>query len=330
MSLFRTNIQLPSSENRINYKSKNLFLGSCFTENIGNKLLENKFSVEINPFGVLYNPVSVKNAIEILFEEKKFTEKDLYHYNDVWLSFYHDTSFSDIDSEQCLKKINARLENSYKYFDKLEYLFITWGTAWAYKFNESKQFVSNCHKIPAKEFQREKLEINSIVNDYERLFEKLNKSNPNLKVIFTLSPVRHWKDGAVQNQISKSILIVAIHELVNKFSNIEYFPSYEIVMDDLRDYRFYTEDMLHPNNVALDYIWNKFSDRYFDSSTIALKNEITKIVKARNHRPFSEKSESHQKFIRKQLKEIEKLKLENPFLNFTEEIQYFTEKLIAK
>ncbi len=330
MNIFRTNIELSPSENRINHQSRTLFLGSCFTENVGNKLFENKFSVDINPFGVLYNPVSVKNAIDILLEKKEFRKNDLYNFNDSWLSFYHDTSFSDIDADKCQEKINRKLKDSYKYFENLDYLVITWGTAWAYKFKESGKIVSNCHKIPAKAFQREKLELDSVVADYESLIVKLKELNPDLKIIFTVSPVRHWKDGAVQNQISKSTLIIAIQALINKFSNIEYFPSYEIMMDDLRDYRFYEEDMLHPNKVAVDYIWNKFSDRYFDNSTTALMKDISKIANARNHRPFNEKSKSHQKFLAKQLIEIKQLKSENPFLDFAEEIDYFTEKLIAK
>ncbi|MEA3318273.1 MAG: GSCFA domain-containing protein, partial [Bacteroidota bacterium] len=147
---------------------------------------------------------------------------------------------------------------------------------------------------------------------------------------FTVSPVRHWKDGAEQNQLSKSTLLLAIHELIDKFENIEYFPSYEIMMDDLRDYRFYTEDMLHPNKVAIDYIWDKFSDRYFDNTTLLLIKEISKIVKAVNHRPYNEESDSHQKFIAKQLSEIDKLKLKNSFLDFTNELEYLGKKLIGK
>lgn len=330
MNLFRTNMQLESSENKITHKSKLLFLGSCFTKNIGDKLVENKFSVDLNPFGVLYNPLSVMNALNILLEKNEFNKNDLYKYKDNWLSFYHDTSFSDSDSKKCLTKINSKLNDSFKFFEKLDYLVITWGTIWTYKFTESGKTVSNCHKIPANKFSRQKLELSQIISDYYELIIQLRNANPELKIIFTVSPVRHWKDGAEQNQLSKSTLLLAIHELIDKFENIEYFPSYEIMMDDLRDYRFYTEDMLHPNKVAIDYIWDKFSDRYFDNTTLLLIKEISKIVKAVNHRPYNEESDSHQKFIAKQLSEIDKLKLKNSFLDFTNELEYLGKKLIGK
>lgn len=324
MKNFRTIIEAEPSKNKINYHTSVLFLGSCFTENIGDKMDELKFPVLINPFGVLYNPVSVRNALEILIDQKLFAESDLNFFNGQWFSFYHDTEFSATDQKKSLNKINTSIELAAKQLKNAKYLVITFGTAWVYKYLESGNVVSNCHKIPAKKFDRFKLGVEDIFVEWANLINRLNELNKKLKIIFTVSPVRHWKDGAVQNQLSKSTLILAINQLKNKFDNIEYFPAYEIMMDDLRDYRFYADDMLHPSNMAIEYIWEQFSQTYFEKETTDIIKEIDKIILARNHRPLNPDTENHKKFLKKQVEIIKKISKKFPFINLKDELDYFT------
>lgn len=302
-------------------------MGSCFTENIGNKMDALKFPAVINPFGVLYNPESLQKGLEILIEQKQFTKDDLIFFNEQWFSFYHDTEFSHPDQQKCLNKINSSIKLAASQIRKSKYLIITFGTAWVYKYLETDNIVSNCHKIPAVEFERFKLCVENIFVEWTKLINRLNKLNKNLKIIFTVSPVRHWKDGAVQNQLSKSTLFLAIHQLIKIFKNVEYFPSYEIMMDDLRDYRFYADDMLHPSSAAIEYIWEHFSETYFDSETKQINTEINKILQARNHRPLKPETENHKKFIKSQIKFIEKTLEAYPFIDLDKELNFFKSAL---
>lgn len=323
MKTFRTIIQPEPSKNRIDYHSPVLFLGSCFTENIGNKMIDLKFPVLINPFGVLYNPVSVRQSIEILLDKRNFKESDLSFYNNQWYSFYHDTEFSNTDKNECLNNINHKLNEAREHLEKVKYIIITFGTAWVYEYIESAKVVSNCHKIPAKKFRRFKLGVEDIFVNWAKLINRIEDFNPDLKIIFTVSPVRHWKDGAVQNQLSKSTLILAINQLMKIFDQVEYFPSYEIMMDDLRDYRFYADDMLHPSKVAIDYIWENFSETYFDSETKNTIKEVEKIVQAYNHRPLNPNTNNHTNFKESTLNKINELNKKYPFLNFEAEKLHF-------
>ncbi|MCK5169127.1 MAG: GSCFA domain-containing protein [Bacteroidales bacterium] len=327
MKNFRTAIEPEPSKSKISYHTPALFLGSCFTENIGDKMLELKFPALVNPFGVLYNPVSVRNGLEILIDQKRFTESDLNFFNEQWFSFYHDTEFSDPDQQKSLNRINTSVELAAKQLRKTKFLIITFGTVWVYKYLESGNVVSNCHKIPEKGFERLKLGVEDIFVEWANLINRLNELNPELKIIFTVSPVRHWKDGAVQNQLSKSTLILAIHQLIQEFPNVEYFPAYEIMMDDLRDYRFYADDMLHPSKVAIDYIWEQFSQTYFEKETTGIIKEINKIILAKNHRSLNPDTENHRKFIEMQIKIIQNLSVEYSFIDFKDELEYFLDNL---
>ncbi|GAI96735.1 unnamed protein product, partial [marine sediment metagenome] len=230
-----------------------MFIGSCFTESIGGKLNDYKFPVDINPFGIIYNPSSVGKSLELLIGEKEFTIDDLFFYNGKWLSFFHHSSFSDKDPELCLSRINAKITESREFLKKAGFLFITFGTAWVFEWKESGETVSNCHKISALKFNHKLLAVEDILENYKTLIHKLLRFNPQLKIIFTVSPIRHWKDGAEGNQVSKAILLLSAHQLLKKFQSVSYFPAYEIIMDDLRDYRFYSDDMIHLNSVAIDY-----------------------------------------------------------------------------
>ena len=301
-------------------------MGSCFTENIGNKMLDLKFPALVNPFGVMYNPVSVQRGLEILLEQKTFTDSDVAFFNEQWFSFYHDTEFSDIDKNACIAKINGSIVKATKQLIEAEYLVITFGTSWIYKYIESGKVVSNCHKIPAKEFERLSLGVENIFVEWANLINRLNELNKKLKIIFTVSPVRHWKDGAVENQLSKSTLILAIHQLKEKFKNVDYFPAYEIMMDDLRDYRYYADDMLHPSNMAIDYIWEQFEQTYFDNKTLNICKEVEKIILAKNHRPLNPNTLNHKKFIENQIKSIQEIELKYPFIDFADELNHFNKQ----
>jgi hypothetical protein len=316
MKEFRTKIQPQPSKNKISYQTPVLFLGSCFTENIGNKMQDLKFPVLVNPFGVLYNPVSVRQSLEIILDKRNFNENDLGFFNEQWFSFYHDTEFSNTDKQECLNYINARLNEARSQFENANYLIITFGTAWVYEYLKTGKVVSNCHKIPAKEFTRYKLGVEDVFVHWAKLLNRIEDYNSDLKVIFTVSPVRHWKDGAVQNQLSKSTLILAIHQIKKIFDNVEYFPAYEIMMDDLRDYRFYADDMLHPSDVAVEYIWQFFKDTYLEKGTNEIIKDVQKIVDAENHRPLNPNSKGHKKFIEKLNLQKQQLMRKYPFLKF--------------
>jgi len=298
-----------------------MFIGSCFTESIGSKLNDYKFPVDINPFGVIYNPSSVSKSLELLIEKKEFTKDDLYFFNGKWLSFFHHSSFSDKNPEQCLSGINAKITESREFLKKAGFLFITFGTAWVFEWKESGETVSNCHKISALKFNRKLLTVEDILENYKTLIHKLIQFNPQLKIIFTVSPIRHWKDGAEGNQVSKAILLLSVHQLMKKIQSISYFPAYEIIMDDLRDYRFYSDDMIHLNSVAIDYIWERFCETYLDKEASGIMKNIDPVISAMGHKPFEPDSNLHQDFLIKILDKIEKLQLQYSFIDFSREIK---------
>ncbi len=315
---FRTEIKISKSEFDINYNSKIFFIGSCFTDNIGNYFKKLKFDTLINPYGVLYNPESIYNTINFIIENKKFKESDLLKFNDKWISLNHHGSFSDTQLNKILNKINTENTKAHIFLKQTDFLFITFGTSWIFRYNETKKTVANCHKIPAKKFTREILSVNNIINNYNKLITNVTKFNPKIKIIFTVSPIRHLKDGAHQNQISKSTLFLAINELNKKFNNTSYFPSYEIVNDDLRDYRFYKDDLTHLTDFTINYIWEKISEKYLKKDTINKISEIDKIIKAVNHKPYNKDSDEYKKFIIDTLKKINKFE-ENLKLDFSTE-----------
>ncbi len=324
---FRTEVNIPSSENRISHKSDILFMGSCFSENIGAMMQERKFRVDLNPFGINYNPSSLSRNLWALLNGRKYTHKDIHEDNGRWFSFDHHGQFSDPDPEVCLQRINQRISSSRGQLSGTDYLLITWGTAWVYVLRESATVVSNCHKLPAKNFSRHLLTVNQVVDTYTKLFAGLRARMPDVKIILTVSPVRHWKDGPVLNSVSKSTLLLSAHKLTELFSYCEYFPAYEIAMDDLRDYRFYGDDLVHPNQQMISYIWEKFTATYFDEPTIHLLGEIEKLNNARNHRPFDPASKQHLQFCKKQLENAKLLAASHPYLDLSDMITFFTRAL---
>lgn len=296
---FRTEVIVTPSEFTISHKDKITMIGSCFVENISTKLVHAGFQVNINPFGIVYNPVSAYIVIEEILQKKKYTETDLFFYQGLYHSFSHHGKFSGLNPESVIQNINTQIDSSYTFLLEGSYLFITFGTANVYYLSSTDSPVANCHKIPANKFYNQRLAPENIINSWNSLLKRLRQLNPAIKIIFTVSPIRHWKDGAHDNQVSKSILFVAIDRLMEANQDTYYFPSYELLMDDLRDYRFYTEDMLHPNSQAVDYIWSKFSDAYFAPHTKCLIKEWGSIQKAFYHKPFNHDSKEYQDFLEK-------------------------------
>ena len=325
---FQTEVQLPDFLWKTGYRNKNVFIGSCFTENVGQRLENANFPVDINPFGILYNPESVAGGLEILLNNKIFSESDLIEQNGLWHSFSHHGKFSAADSNEVVSRINERIRSSSAFLKTANFLFITFGTAWVYRHCESKQVVSNCHKIPAREFVRERLSVEQILDRYKQILPKIWDVNPELKVVFTVSPIRHWKDGAIENQRSKATLMLAIDRLQHEFeSRCAYFPSYEIVMDELRDYRFYAADMLHLSDVAVDYIYQKFQQVLVDEESKTIAKKVLKIRSAVQHKPFNTNTEVFVKFLKQSLRKTLDLEKQYPYLNLKLEKNYFTRHL---
>jgi hypothetical protein len=317
---FRTQIPLSKSNNPIDYNSKVLSFGSCFAENMAEKFDYFKFQNETNPFGIIFNPVSIEKVIEKTVYEKGFTEKDVFFHNERWHSFEVHSDISNSDRQELLETLNKAISETNKQLKEATHIIITYGTSWIYKNLESDEIVANCHKVPQKQFSKELLSVDTIQKSIQNTIDLIESINPNVNFIFTVSPVRHIKDGFVENQLSKSHLLAALHQVLKihnlQFTIHNYFPSYEIMMDELRDYRFYAEDMLHPNQVAIDFIWHKFSENYMAEESIALMQEISEIQKSLRHRSFNPESEQHKKFLAKLQQKIKALGERWPSITF--------------
>jgi hypothetical protein len=276
-----------------------------------------KFHCEINPFGALYNPVSILSALRMLVEKKSLLSENLFEYNELWSSFCFHSSFSDTDKTKALEKMNKQLSIASNSLYSSKYLFITFGTAYVFRLKSSGAIVGNCHKLPSTNFVHECLSIEEIVKQYSDFINDVEKILPGLKTVFSLSPVRHLKNGAHDNQISKSILLLSIDKLINLFPDrCFYFPAYEIVLDELRDYRFYEKDMCHLSEIAIDYIRKIFIDSMVDEQDRKIMQEVEKLNLARSHRPFNMNTSIYRKFVENiNIKEIE-LKKQYPYLNW--------------
>jgi hypothetical protein len=319
----RTIIDVDPSDIKITCRDKVMFIGSCFAAYMGAAMQMRKMPVMINPAGTVFNPASVLSTLENIISGRIITADDLYYHDGTWLSFFHYTDFSSEDQGSLIEKVNACTSQAGAFLRESRFLFITLGTARVYRFRETGEIVSNCHKLPSSLFDSKLLTVNDIVNQWESLPGRLSEFNPELKVIFTISPVRHWKDSAHGNQVSKSVLFLAVEELMKHHSGPGYFPAYELLMDDLRDYRFYSDDMLHPSASAVEYIWQKFSGAYFDAETLYLQNEILKINRAFNHRFITGSGMKKKAFAEKILKQISDLQSRYGFIDFTAEKDYF-------
>lgn len=318
---FRTTLEDPSEAFPISYADSILSMGSCFATHIAIRLFERKFNIQNNPFGILYNPISIAQNLEILASKRMFNQEDLFEHQSLWHSFAHHGAFSATSATESLDLINGALEQARAQLQQTNTLIITLGTAFVWKEKKTQQVVANCHKIPASHFTRTACTVKEIVAALYPILEAYQIENPNLRCLLSVSPVRHLRDGMVNNQRSKASLILAAHTLTKKLPNVFYFPAYEIMMDDLRDYRFYETDMLHPTEVAVDYIWSFFQNQFFSAATVEKMQAIERVLKAVNHRPLYPNSAAQQKFKAKTLEQIALLEQKYPDLSFLEEKQ---------
>jgi hypothetical protein len=314
---FTTKIPIEKFQNPITYESKIIALGSCFAENMSEKFEYFKFQNTVNPFGIIFNSVSIEKLVNRIVNKIEFTEKDIFFHNDLWHCYEVHSELSNPNKVKFLKELNLLIFQSFNSLIQTSHIIITYGTSWVYKNIESNEIVANCHKVPQKQFTKEILSIETIEKSIQNTLALIQKVNPNCNFIFTVSPVRHIKDGFVENTLSKSNLISAIHSNHNaQFITHNYFPSYEIMMDELRDYRFYASDMLHPNQTAIDYIWERFSENYISDESQKVIEEVDNIQKSLLHRSFNPNSESHQKFLKNLQQKINTLALKLPHITF--------------
>lgn len=315
---FSTTIKL-EQEADITYASKIMMFGSCFSEHIGNKLDSLKFNVSNNPLGILFNPCSILETIRRIAEKRNFTEQDLFCTEGIWNSFHLHSKFAQLNAVDYLNNANTQLASAHAFLQSATHLFITLGTAWIYELADDGTIVANCHKENKDKFSRRRLSVEECIETLQKTIDTVHDIQPNIQITFTVSPIRHWKDGAHGNQISKSTLLLAIEMIQEKNPSVQYFPAYEIMMDELRDYRFYASDLLHPNEMAINYLWERFSESRISPQTQEEMNLVERLISAINHRPFNPGSESYRKFQTKTLELIGEMEKKLPQLNWDTE-----------
>lgn len=319
---FHLDLQVKPFTAKLQYKEPLFFMGSCFAENIARQMHAYKFNVQLNPHGILYNPYSVANALRSYLKNITITKQDLFIKDGTYHSWQHHSRFSDTDASACLSKINTEIQTAHEALKTTGWLFITFGSAYVYRHKQNGQRVGNCHKQPLQDFTKELLTIEEMVSDYKQLIAELQHTNPLLKIVFTVSPVRYIRDGVVENNRSKARLIETVHQLINE-ENVFYFPAYELILDDLRDYRFYKTDLVHPSDQAIDYVFEKLKQALFDQQTSAVFEKVKDILNAKAHRVMSENSNAHQQFRTTYLNRCKQLGEEYPFLTLQEELEHF-------
>lgn len=310
-----TKVTIPKAPFSFSYADRILLLGSCFAENMGGRFVDNRFRADLNPFGILYNPASIASAVRALIRPERYAEDDLFEQEGVFHSFDHHSRFSSLSREEALENINLRLQESANGLAQATRMVVTFGSAHVYILKSNGRIVANCHKLPDDLFERKMLGVEEITEEWTALLHSLWEHNPEIRVLFTVSPVRHWKDGAHGNQLSKAVLLLAVDRLCRLFpERISCFPAYEIMMDELRDYRFYADDMLHPSSQAIDYIWECFTESYFSVEAKSIRKEWDEIRKALDHKPFHPESEAYKRFIHQTLLRKERLCEKYPHL----------------
>lgn len=318
-----TEVKLSKSTWTIGLKDPVLTTGSCFADCMGEKLGSYKFKSYTNPFGTVYNPLSVKKQLELAIGKQEYISERITNTQGVYVHYDFHSSFGDLNKASLEGSISGQLDNTHDFLKEASLLVITWGTAWVYELKDDESIVANCHKQPSSQFNKRLLSQEEIISAYSELIRTLRKFNKDIKILLTVSPVRHIKDTLPLNNVSKSILRVAAHELT-QHEDISYFPSYEIMMDELRDYRYYKDDLIHPTSYAEDYIWKRFVDHYIDDDTSAFMEKWDEITRAMSHRPFNPDSEAHKSFIRSTLKKIKALPAQ---LDLKEEIDLLQKQL---
>lgn len=315
---FTTPVPIANSKHLISYHSKLMSLGSCFAVNIGQKLDYFKFQNTTNPFGIIFNPVSIEKLVVRAVHQKLFTEADIFFHNERFHSYEVHSDLSATNKKEFLDHLNETVLLMHQQLKEASHILITYGTSWVYSDTTNNTIVANCHKMPQSHFDKHILSVASIEVAIQNTVDAIRQLNPNCAFVFTISPVRHVKDGFVENQRSKAHLITALHNLLSSYQLgvASYFPAYEIMMDELRDYRFYGNDLLHPSEMAVDYIWQRFKETTISPATFSTLEEIDSIQKGLLHKPFHPASESHQKFVSKLQEKIAQVQAKFPFIQF--------------
>jgi hypothetical protein len=308
MNDFRTTVSISSSKNKIDLKTSVFTLGSCFSDVIGSDLDRYKIPVRVNPFGVIYNPPSIHNVLGYAIRNQSPDPTLYIESQGIYFNYDLHSEFSSLSKPELTSRIASTIDDAHAFLKKANWLIVTYGTAWVYQLKSTGRIVANCHKQPARDFEKRLMNMEEIVTSFKDFHRSLIPINPDIRIILTVSPVRHIKDTLELNNVSKSTLRLACHTIANSIDRVDYFPSFEIMMDDLRDYRFYKSDMIHPSRDAEEYIWEKFADRYIADDTRKFMNDFDKILAALAHKPFQPHSESHQRFLKETLRNLENLK----------------------
>lgn len=333
MADFRLKLDVPVQSKKINIQDTILLSGSCFSEHMAHYLSSSKFPVLDNPNGILFNPVSVCTAIESYIENRQYKAEDLFEYNGIWHSWDHHSRFSHTNAERALQMINESQQQAHAFLKKAQWLIITIGSAFVYEWidkddplypsHRTNPVVANCHKVPGTKFNKRLLTVEEVLACLGNTLYRLQLFNPTLKLIFTISPVRHLRDGLIENNKSKATLIQAVHQLVEKFDGLFYFPAYELVIDDLRDYRFYAEDMVHPNYLGTEYVWEEFQKACINPKAQPLIKEMARLNTALQHRPMHPDTAAFRQFLQSQYQKVEALQQQYPAIDFSKELAYF-------
>jgi hypothetical protein len=330
---FHCEFDIPALQSPIGHRSYTLMIGSCFTENMGEKLSKHLFHVLENPNGVLFNPVSVAEALTQYIDAPTFTTSDLFYFNEAWHSWKHHSRFSGTTPQEALDKINESTIAAHSFIKKASHLFITLGSAWVYQLTDqatgyAPNFIAaNNHKAPAAWFDKDLMKPGALAILLKKMVEDLLQFNAHLQIIFTISPVRHLREGLVENNRSKAVLIQAVHEIVDSTENTAYFPSYEYVIDDLRDYRFYAEDLVHPNYAASNYVWEKWVETYMNEETQNIMKQVAELQLAMQHKPFFAGSSQHKDFLQNCIAKSERLLSLYPYLSLHDQVQFFKQEI---
>ncbi len=314
---FRIKFNIEEAENKIDHHSNLLLIGSCFVENIGNKFEWFRYKNLQNPIGILFHPAVIEKFISRVAKDQEYSEEDIFEYNSKWQSYEAHSKVSAKTQKECLQKLNDAFSQTKHSVSKASHVILSLGTAWYYELKKNQQIVANCHKVPQQNFDKKLATTAEIEQSLQNTADLLRELNPHLEIILTVSPIRHLKDGIVQNTLSKSNLITAVHKVVSENSYISYFPSFEIMMDELRDYRFYAEDMIHPSSVAIEYIWERFSSIWISPESAAIFPDIDTIQKARHHRLSEEYTSLNKKFLTKLQLKIEEIQKKHPEITFS-------------
>ena len=315
-----TPVERPALRPSIGYAHRLMLLGSCFAAHIGARLQEARFRCDANPYGVLYNPLSISAALREMLAGKVYAAADLYPHQGLWHSPMHHGDFSAATPAEALQRINSRLRPASAALPALDFLLLTWGTAWVYEDRTTGRVAGNCHKLPETRFLRRRLSVDEIVEDAASLFDSLWRQRASLQVVLTVSPIRHVRDGLHDNQLSKATLLLAADRLCAAFpGRVFYFPAYELLQDELRDYRFYADDLVHPSPLAVRYVWERFAEWCLSPEAVRLMAEVEDIRKALAHRPLHPESEEYKRFLGQIVLKMERLNGKYPYFDFQNE-----------